>query len=251
MKKKGLTTKDVIIIASILIAIYILKDVLLTLCIIGVFVFIHRKKTPKIESEAPKKRLPQPDTFNHDAYRATLAECEKRVQQDRNIRKETDLRQFNGRSDVTKEELAEYMFEQRHWDGIYERRLQMEEIIKHCNLTMNDVDWVENELKNYHTENGSVLVDKCCYERSEEEKAVWGYQNEQERARLAMEIPQVEEDFQKHLAFHKELGFDDDVIQAYENDHKALMNEYDKSIRSCNYDACLKMKGYIYNEQNI
>ena len=249
MNKKGLTTKDVIIIASIIITIYILKDVLLTLCIIGIFLFIHRKKTPKIEQQPPKKRIPQPqDNFNLDAYRATLAECEKRVQQDRTIRKETDLRQFKGRSDVTRQELAEYMFEQRHWDGIFERRMQMEEIIKVCNLTLDDVNWVEQELKNYHTEGGNVLANRCCYERSEEEKAVWEYQNEQERARLAMEIPKAESDFQRNLAFHKELGFDDDVIQAYENDHKALMNEYDKSLRSCNYDAWLKMKGYIYNE---
>ena len=248
MKKKGLTTRDVIIIASIIIVIYILKDVLLALCIIGIFLFIRRKKTPKIEPQTQKKRIPQESTFDHDAYRATLAECENRVRHDNEIRKETDLRQFKGRSDVTKEELAEYMFEQRYWDGIFERRLQMEEIIKYCNLTMNDIEWVENELKHYHTEGGNVLEDRCCYVRSEEEKAVWEYQNEQERARLAMEIPQVEADFQKHLAFHKELGFDDDVIQAYENDHKSLMNEYDKSIKQCNYDAWLKMKGYIYNE---
>lgn len=241
--KKNTLPKEIIILTIAISIIYLLKTLFPIFLVIGILLYLRHKNKPKIEQK-PQKRLPQEDTFDIEAYRATVDDCEQFLEGEHQIRQEADLRQFQGRTDVTKEELAQYMFEQRSWDGIHERRLQMEEIIKVCNLTMDDIAWVEQELKDYHIDD-TVYSNKCCTVRSEEEKAVWDYQNEREMARLTMEIPQVEEDFQKHLAFHKELGLDDDIIQDYQDDHNALMNEYSESLRQCNYDLWLTMKGYV------
>ena len=227
---------------------YALKVIIPLVFILGLYLYIKSKSKPKIEEKPLRRPEPIKDTFNLEAYRATLSECENYLDNEKQIRQEADLRQFQDRTDVTKEELARYMFEQRRWDGIHERRLQMEEIIKVCNLTLADIRWVEEELKHYHTEGNAIVDNRCCYVRNEEEKAVWEYENEQEMSRLKTEIPKIENDFQKHLAFHKELGFSDEVINAYEEDHKALMNSYESTIRQCDYDLWLTMKGYVKNE---
>ena len=244
MKKNTFTTKEIIVFVVAGCIIYALKTLFPLLIIVGICFYIRFKNKPRIEQNPPKRPIQEQDTFNLEAYRATVDDCEQFIKSERQIRQETDLRQFQGRSDVTKEELAQYMFEQRGWDGIHERRLQMEEIIKVCNLTMDDIAWVEQELKDYHI-GDTVVHNKCCVVRSEEEQAVWQYQNEQETARLTIEIPKVEKEFQKNLAFHKELGFDDDIIQAYQDDHDKLMNTYSDSLRQCNYDLWLTMKGYV------
>ena len=244
MKKNTITLRDIIIVIIAVFIIYALKTLFPILVIAGIYFYFRYKNKPRIEENPPRRPIQENNNFNLEAYRATLDDCEQYLRNERQIRQEADLRQFQGRTDVTKEELAQYMFEQRSWDGIHERRLQMEEIIKVCNLTMDDVEWVEQELKDYHLDD-TVVHNKCCVVRSEEEQAVWQYQNEQETARLTMEIPQVEEDFQKNLAFHKEIGYSDDVIQDYQNDHEKLMNEYSESLRQCNYDLWLSMKGYV------
>lgn len=235
MKKHIFTKNEIITVSAIIILMVLFRAVILLILFIGLLLFIRkrRKDYTEVEQKPIPKEIPQ-DSFNYDAHMSTLAECEELIANDMQTRREADLRQFKGRSDVTKEEVAQYMFEQRGWDGIHERHLHLEEIAKVSNLNASDIRWIEEELKH-----------KCCYLRDEEEQAVWNYRNEQAMAKLKVEIPMAEQQFQENKAFHKELGFDDDVIQAYEDDHKELMEAYETSIRQCDYDLWLAMKGYV------
>ena len=94
----------------------------------------------------------------------------------------------------------------------------------------------------YKREDGAV--------RSEEDRIITEYQNEKELARLQTEVPKNEQEFQKNLAFMQEIGLDE-VIPSYQADHQKLMDEYEKTIRECDYNLWLAMKGYVKNEQNI
>lgn len=249
MKKNTLTNKDIFKLVVIIIIMYSLKLIIPLLVIAGIYLFIKQKKTSKIDNTPPKRHVIEQNPFNREADLATLSECNEVIDTDKQIRQETDLRQFQGRNDVTKEELATYMFEQRRWDGIYERRIQMQEIIKVCNLSSDDITWVENELQHYHPDkdNQDFTVDnKCCFVRNEEEKAVIDYHNEQELARLQVEVPKNEKEYQKNLSFMQEIGLDL-VTPAYEEDHKKLMETYETSIRKSDYELWLSMKGYVNN----
>ena len=239
--------KDLVIVI-ILSILYAFKAIIPIILILGIYLFIRSRKQPKIESKR-KKTHDTLDTFEIEKQKADLAECEELIAHEEQLRAETDLRQFKGRSDVTKEELAQYMFEQRRWDGIHERHVQMEEIIKVCNLTMDDISWVEQELQHYHFNPNSpeqTLDFKCCYVRDEEEKAVSDYQNEKEKYRITSDMRKEEQEFKEHLAFYKELGFGDDVINNFTSAHDKLMNTYNESLRKVDYESWLEKKGYTH-----
>lgn len=243
--------KDLAIVITLSI-LYIFRAIIPIILILGIYLFIRSRKQPKIEN---KRKRPHDtlDTFEIEKQKADLAECEELIAHEEQLRAEADLRQFKGRSDVTKEELAQYMFEQRRWDGIHERHVQMEEIIKVCNLTMDDISWVEQELQHYHFNPNSpeqTLDFKCCYVRDEKEKAVSDYQNEKEKYRITSDMRKEEQEFKEHLAFYKELGFGDDVINNFTSAHDKLMNTYNESLREVDYESWLEKKGYT-NGQNI
>lgn len=253
MKNNTFTNKEIFIFILIGIILYALKAVLPLLILIGIVLFIKSRKTPKIDTRQRKRPIETLDTFEIEKQKADLAECEELIASEKRLREEADLRQFKGRSDVTKEELAQYMYEQRKWDGIHERHVHMEEIIKSCNLTMDDVAWVEQELQHYHfnKNNPEQTADfKCCYVRDEEEKAITEYQNEKEKGRITSEIRKEEQEFNEHLAFYKELGFNDDVITNFQNAHNKVIDTYNESLRKVDYESWLEKKGYT-NGQNI
>ena len=250
---KKLTTKDIIILVSIAIVLYLLKAVLPLLIIIGLYLFIKNRNTPKIEQKPHRRPIEVEDTSSLDEYRATLAECEELISNEYQIRSETDLRQFKGRSDVTKEELADYMYEQRRWDGIYERHLQMEEIIKVCNLTEHDIEWVEGELKHYHPyrkENASVVYEnKCCLVRDEEQKAIWEYYYEQDRIEVYKRINELkkwkqEREFDHHIGVDQYASYQKMVDYLAQERKKHLIKAIN-DLRRCDYESWLKLKGYV------
>lgn len=249
MKKNTFTNKDIIFLVIACIVFYLLKAILPLLIILGIYLFIRKRFTAKIDQKPHRRPIEQQDNFDNEIFKANLAECEDVINEEQQLRQEADLRQFQGRTDVTKEELATYMFEQRRWDGIYERHVHMEEIIKVCNLNPEDITWVENELQHYH-EGDATYDNKCSYIRSEEDRIITEYQNEKTLARLQTEVPRNEQEFQKNLSFMQEIGLDE-VIPSYQAEHQKLMSEYEKTIRECDYNLWLSMKGYVKNEQNI
>lgn len=247
---KKLTLKDISIIVLCVIAIYALKVIIPLLIILALYLFIKSKNKPKIEEKPQIRPIEEP--FNVEAYKATLADCEELIRNDNLIRKETDLRQFKGRSDVTKEELATYMYEQRKWDGVYERHLQMEEIIKVCNLTNRDIEWVEEELTHYHPFNNceTTYDNKCCLVRSEEQKAICEYYNEKDRIEVYKRINDLKK-WKQERQFDIYLKIDTFAPEAYERMVNTLARERKKQVlraiddlRRCDYEAWLKLKGY-------
>ena len=219
----------------ILLFIFFLIDAYIMCAIICIIILCSgEKKTPKIEQKPQKRRIPEQETFNRDEFQATLAEVENLIDENRQIRAETDLRQFINRNDVTKEELAEYMFNQRRWDGAYERHVQMEEISKVCNITSEDIDWIEKSLKG-----------KCCIVRSEEARAILDYQKEQSR----LENERIIRETMSRLQREKDILdiYDDDVKQMMLESSYNLINSCKESLKSCDYDTWLKEHGYGQN----
>lgn len=227
---------------------YIIKAILPLLIILGIILFIKSKRKPKTEQKPQKRQHEVIDTFDIEAQKATLAECEDLIAQDVQIRQETDLRQFQGRTDVTKEELATYMFEQRRWDGIYERHIQMEEIIKVCNLNSDDITWVENELKNYHPRADYPdfsIGNKCCFTRDTEEKAIWNYYNEQGRDRTYKYLNTIKREHEQKIAYLKSIGeYNEEFEKPFNERYKKAIQTGLDSLREYDYEAWLKMKGY-------
>lgn len=226
--------KKIIALLIFFFALFFLQAYIECFIIALIFLFLRDRKQPKIEQK-PTRRPPiqQQDNFR-DEVQACLIEIENRIDEENQIKAETDLRQFQGRNDVTKEELAEYMFNQRRWDGAYERHLQMQEIAKVCNITDRDIEWVKNQLKG-----------KCCIVRSEEAKAVIDYQKEQGRIENERIIRETLYRLQR----------EQDILDIYDDDVKQMMlqSSYDlidfckENLKNYNYEGWLKEKGYGQN----
>ncbi len=227
-------TKKAIALFIFLFALIFMRTYFICLIIAIIFLLTREKKTPKIEQKPQKRRIPEQETFNRDEFQATLAEVENLIDENRQIRAEADLRQFINRNDVTKEELAEYMFNQRRWDGVYERHVQMEEISKVCNITPNDIEWVEESLKG-----------KCCIVRSEEARAILDYQKEQSR----LENEKIIRETMSRLQREKDILdiYDDDVKQMMLDSSYDLINFCKENLKKCDYDTWLKEHGYGQN----
>lgn len=245
MKNNTFTKKELIIIILLVIFLYVIKAILPLLIILGIVLYIKAKRRVKIEQK-PQKKHTQIDTLDRDSIQALKVECEDMLENERQLRQEADLRQFQGRTDVTKEELATYMWEQRYWDGIHERHVHMEEIIKVCNLTMDDIKWVENELQHYHPNKNNpdfTLDNRCCYVRDTEEQAVHEYKNQQNTDWIMQEIANEEHRYKKEADFLKEIGLDG-ILDTHKQGHDKLMNTYNESLRKYDYDKWLIQKGY-------
>ena len=62
------------------------------------------------------------------------------------IKRATDVRQFKGREDVTKEEVLEYMFNKDTYVGFVTQQIHLERIQEVCNFSEEDRQWVTHEL---------------------------------------------------------------------------------------------------------
>ena len=245
MKKNTFTKKELIIIILLVMFFYIIKAIIPILFILGIVFLIKRKKRSE-KANIPQKKHTQIDNFQNEELRANLQECNDMLAREKQLRQEADVRQFQNRNDVTKEELLTYMWEQRYWDGIHERHVQMEEIIKVCNLTMDDIKWVEHELQHYHPNPNNpdfTLDNRCCYVRDMEEKAVHEYKNQQNASQIMLEIANEEHRYKKEVDFLKEIGLDG-VLDIHKQGHDKLMNGYNESLRKYDYEKWLIQKGY-------
>lgn len=243
----------------ILLFVFFLIDAYVVCAIICIIILCSGvKKTPKIEQKPQKRRIPEQTPIDNEAINAMACEIEAMIDNERQIRMETDLRQFKGRNDVTRVELADYMFEQRYWDGLYERHLQMEEISKVCNITESDIEWVVNELEHYHPHragtflgdeyppNQNVTLDHwVCLVRSEEQKAIWEYRNEQARIKLQKDLYDTKQRYEESKRiFTIQNDTDKEFLKFLEDNHQKNLRYMMLEMRRCNYDAWLRLKGY-------
>jgi hypothetical protein len=247
-----MSLKVKIIIATLLslLSIYLFITNLPLLTIICIAIYIIQKKygfnVPE-ESKPQVKHIPEKPRLDYSVVQATLEECQSLLDERQMIINETDLRQFEGRDDVTKEELAQYMFEQRYWDGAYERRLQMEEIAKHCNLTEEDVNWCVEELKHYKL-GGQVY--RAYAVRNEEAKAIWEETNRENAISIKNTIKEIKTDYENIKKFEQGIGITKysgykDYEEYFNKRHNETITDLQESLRRYDYEGYLKMEGYI------
>ena len=136
------------------------------------------------------------------------------------------------------------MFEQHYWNGAYERRTMMEEIIKHCNLTMDDIEWCEENLRHYRYD-GDPHEYKACAVYNEEAKAISDYTNEQESARIKQEVAKLIKEHKAQLEFIKPDDTNGELAKIYTEQFNKSLRFYANQLRQYDYDYWLKMKGYI------
>lgn len=240
-------TKKKAIIAIGAVAIFIILYRYLPLLIIaGGALFIiryNRKQIP--EKPKPKRPRIEAEPTDYLQVQATVQEAQKVIDEHNDIIRSTDLRQFKGRTDVTKEELATYMFEQHYWNGAYERRTMMEEIVKHCNLSIDDIEWCEDRLRHYTFEYDPYHEYTACVVMNEEAKAISDYTNEQESARIKQEVAKLIKEHKAHLEFIKQDDINGELAKIFTEQFNRSLRFYATELRRYDYDAWLKMKGYV------
>ena len=235
--------KAIMVIGAI--ALFIILYKYLPLLIIGgCVILIIRKDRKQIPEQKPKRPRIEAEPTDYLQIQATVEEAKGVIEEHNNIIRSTDLRQFQGRNNVTKEELATYMFEQHYWNGAYERRTMMEEIIKHCNLTMDDIEWCEENLRHYRYD-GDPHEYKACAVYNEEAKAISDYTNEQESARIKQEVAKLIKEHKAQLEFIKPDDTNGELAKIYTEQFNKSLRFYANQLRQYDYDYWLKMKGYI------
>lgn len=227
------------------VALFILLYKYLPLLVItgGVIFLLLRRQKKLPEQPKPRPRI-QEEPTDYLQIQATVSEAQHVIDEHNDIIRSTDLRQFKGRTDVTKEELATYMYEQHYWNGAYERKTMMEEIIKYCNLTMDDVDWCIEELNHYKYENDTHEY-KACAVRNEEAKAIADYTNEQESAKIKQEVIKLIREHKATLDFIKQDDINGTLTKIYTEQFNKALRYYATQLRQYDYESWLKMKGYV------
>lgn len=233
-----------------LIALFLLFYRYFTLILIAGIVIYFVRRNKKEIPEPPKKRPRiEAERTDYIQVQATVAEARKVIDEHNDIVRNTDLRQFRGRTDVTREELATYMFEQQYWNGAYERRVMMEEITKYCNLTMDDVEWCIENLNHYKTHPNNPMEYTSCAVRSEEQRAIWEENNRIGREDTYKTIRDLNKLHSDTLRFEDDLNIPKtDAFYKMRDDlneqHNQRIQELKERLREYDYDEWLKMKGY-------
>lgn len=126
-----------------------------------------------------EERIPE-ETKNPEIIRAVYEDIEERKQKEREYEKSIDVRQFEGRDDVKKEEAEEYIWHHQIGAGRREIELIIKKIIKVCNIT-------EEEGKEIIAEH--YLKGRGDWENNEEKKI--------EREYIRKRIREKEKDYKK------------------------------------------------------
>ena len=150
--------------------------------------------------------------------------------------RETDVRQFAGRNDVTVEEVAEYFINKSQFIGMEKRLYQMKRIVQVCNLTEDDMNEVFKliwgKVKIFEDKEGQRQRDWELEElkrQSSFESAWRRYKKEAlKEARNETERKNIEEIYTEEKIEEKEKQIDYESLQKF-----------------AHYEEWLKMKGYV------
>ena len=191
-------------------------------------------KSKKKKNKEKEKEIPIEEENNIEQIKACVEEIEEKNKEDLKYRKKVDLRQFKNRNDVTKEEVAEYLWFHYMWEGFHEKIIICEEIKKVSNINDEDIKWILNEHYNHKSKKGEK--GNGCWIRDYEIKKIMEYsiKKERERNKNFQEWENKENNLIKGF---KEL----EEINEYIKDKK--MDEKYKYIYY--YEDWLKEKGYI------
>jgi len=239
------TKRILLIVFTVTLLILFYKYFPLILVIGAILYIVHKNhKKPVEEPKKPRPRV-EAEPIDYQYVQATISEAQQTIDEHNDIIRNTDLRQFKGRTNVTREELATYMFEQHHWNGTYERKTMMEEIIKYCNLTMDDVEWCMDRLNHYTYDDDPYHEFKACVVPSEEAKAISDYTNEQESAKIRQEVIKLIKEHKQTLEFIKPDDINGMMEKIYTEQFNKSLRYYANKLRQCDYESWLKMKGYV------
>lgn len=134
----------------------------------------------KSKKEIKEEEIIPEETKNPEIIRAVYEDIEERKQKEREYEKSIDVRQFEGREDVKKEEVKEYIWHHQIGAGRKEIELIIKKIIKVCNIT-------EEEGKEIIAEH--YLKGRGDWENNEEKKI--------EREYIRKRIREKENDYKK------------------------------------------------------
>lgn len=134
----------------------------------------------KSKKEIKEEEIIPEETRNPEIIRAVYEDIEERKQKEREYEKSIDVRQFEGRDDVKKEEVEECIWHHQIGAGRKEIELIIRKIIKVCNIT-------EEEGKEIIAEH--YLKGRGDWENNEEKKI--------EREYIRKRIREKEKDYKK------------------------------------------------------
>lgn len=125
-----------------------------------------KTKIKEVEEEIPK------DNKNTEIIRGIYEELEERKEKEKEFIKSIDVRQFNGRNDVSKDEVEEYLWHHQVGTGRKEIELIVKKIKEICNIT--DEEGKEIISRHYNESRGG-------WERNEERKIESEYMRKRTR----------------------------------------------------------------------
>lgn len=219
-----------IITASILIDLSIIK------LIIGVLLFYFlMKKDKKIEENNEDEILEINDTTSHDQIRMQYELIREKDEERKKFMQEADVRQFEGRKDVTIDEVSEYLINRTQFIGFEKRQCIMKRITQVCNMTEKDMNEVFHQIwgkvKIQEDNEGQRIRDWEIEKGKQEElkrTGFWSEFKEQNR-----KYYKTDEEWEKMFPKEKIDELDEKEFQKKETIYKF----YD-------YDNWLKKKGY-------
>ena len=160
-------------------------------------------------------------------------EKEKWIEYRRNV----DLRQFKGRNDVTRQEVADYLWFHKIYEGRKEKCIILEEIMKVSNINEDDCKWILNE--HYNHVGGDGTVGAGHWIKNEETKRILEYERkkEEESEKEYQKIFEINEMFRNNPVMYKKM---EERRIAQEKRRKASKYWY-----VYHYEDWLKEKGYV------
>lgn len=203
-----------------------------------VVVYIDYKLSNIRKKENVVEEVPQEEE-NIDSIRALVEKVEQEKQKWIEYRQNVDLRQFKGRNDVTKEEVEDYLWYHKVWEGYQEKWIILDEIMKVCNI--NEDDCKEIMYEHYHHKGNDGSVGGGHWIRNEETKRIIEYERKKNNEK--------EKEFDKIYDLDKIFDFDSDFkkmleINKYENERKAkeskywYINHYEEWLKERGYSKC-------------
>lgn len=128
----------------------------------------------------PKKEIEEEVPIETDSSEIEVIRAlSEKVDLERNkwieYRRNVDVRQFKGRKDVTVEEVEDYLWYHKAWEGHHEKWIILDEIMKVCNL--NEDDCKEIMIEHYNHKGNDDEIGSGCWIRNEEQKKIQEYEN--------------------------------------------------------------------------
>lgn len=225
-RKRHATWLAIAIVLMLVNILFIIISVPIILLVIIDYLLCKPKKI-NIDDE----KVPIEDEINTDYIRASIEKIEKINKEEKEYRRNIDIRQFKGRKNVTKEEVENFLWVHYAWEGFKEKKIILEEIEKETNITKDDIKWIlhEHYNKEINGEKGGG-----CWERNEEYKKELEYTKNK--------IKEIENEYDKIEKINNNLIKEIPILK----DIKEVNHKKDDEIKyRYYYDEWLKEKGYI------